>query len=120
MSFTPTDHLFPPLQEPERFFRQRLKQRTRVVSQAILNDQPIANERTISDYLRPTIGSFGAPITRPTVEANNFKIRHLLIQLLQNSATFHGLADEDAHLHIFNYLEICDTFKINGNVSLLT
>ena len=34
--------------------------------------------------------------------------------MLQNSATFHGLADEDPHLHITNFLEICDTFRING------
>jgi hypothetical protein len=34
--------------------------------------------------------------------------------MLQNSATFHGLFEEDPHLHISNFLKICKIFKING------
>ena len=34
--------------------------------------------------------------------------------MFQNIAQFKKRQDEDLHVHIANYLEICDTFKING------
>ena len=34
--------------------------------------------------------------------------------MLQSSVKFYGLAHEDPNAHIANFLEICDTFKINN------
>ena len=53
-------------------------------------------------------------ITRPTINANNFEIKLALLQIIQSSVQFYGLANEDPNAHIANFLEICDTFKYNG------
>ncbi|KAI3773872.1 hypothetical protein L1987_48411 [Smallanthus sonchifolius] len=71
--------------------------------------------RTIYDFARPSLEALGSSITRPTVDANNFEIKSHVIHMIQSSCTFHGLPDEDPHAHIANFLEICDTFKLNGD-----
>ncbi|KAI3819442.1 hypothetical protein L1987_13278 [Smallanthus sonchifolius] len=70
--------------------------------------------RTISDFARPSLEALGSSITRPAVDANNFEIKSHEIHMIQSSCTFYGLPDEDPHAHIENFLEICDTFKLNG------
>ncbi|XP_048228273.1 uncharacterized protein LOC125369544 [Ricinus communis] len=37
-----------------------------------------------------------------------------MIRMVQNSVQFGGFPSEDPNAHIANFLEICDTFKING------
>ncbi|KAJ0568198.1 putative retrotransposon gag domain-containing protein [Helianthus annuus] len=112
MSSSSSRDIKEPLEEPKRFLRKRLKAKNQ---EKVSGDPfPMADQRTLMDYLRPTIGNLGAAINAPNAEAKNFELRPYLIQMLQNSVTFHGLADEDPHLHITNFLEICDTFRING------
>ncbi|KAI3784207.1 hypothetical protein L1987_43301 [Smallanthus sonchifolius] len=54
-----TNDLALPLEDPERFFRHRLRQRTRIVTQTILADQPIEEDCTIMDFMRPTLARVG-------------------------------------------------------------
>ncbi|KAI3725736.1 hypothetical protein L1987_65528 [Smallanthus sonchifolius] len=70
--------------------------------------------RTIAEFARLSLDALGSSITRPTVDANNFEIKSHVIHMIQSSCTFNGLSDEDPHAHIANFLEICDTFKLNG------
>ncbi|XP_050233223.1 uncharacterized protein LOC126681711 [Mercurialis annua] len=37
-----------------------------------------------------------------------------LLGMLQSTVQFYGLANEDPNAHIADFLEICDTFKMNG------
>ena len=53
-------------------------------------------------------------IVRPTINANNFEIKSALLQMIQSSVQFYGLANKDLNAHIANFLKICDTFKYNG------
>ena len=66
------------------------------------------------DYTRPSLEGTRTCIARPAVAVNNFEIKPNIIQMVQNSVQFGGLPNEDPNLHIANFLEICDTFKING------
>ena len=47
------------------------------------------------------------------MNVNNFEIKHDLIQIVQQ-AQFAGENLEDPNENLANFLEICDTIKING------
>ncbi|KAL6312313.1 hypothetical protein AAG906_004968 [Vitis piasezkii] len=68
--------------------------------------------RALKDYSVPNVGV--SSIRRPPIQANNFEIKPAIIQMIQSSVQFGGLANDDPNLHIANFLEICDTFKHNG------
>ena len=52
-------------------------------------------------------------IRRPPIQANNFELKSVTIQMLQN-ILFHGLPHENPNMHLTNFLEVCDTIKYNG------
>lgn len=63
------------------------------------------------DYTR-SITEVQSSINKPAVQTDNFEIKPNIIRMVQNNVQFDGLPDEDPNLHI-NFLEVCDTFKIN-------
>ena len=73
------------------------------------NDVP---NRALKDYFVPNVGV--SSIRRPPIQSNNFEIKPTIIQMIQSSIQFRGLANDDPNLNIANFLEICDTFKHNG------
>ncbi|RVW68547.1 hypothetical protein CK203_063695 [Vitis vinifera] len=68
--------------------------------------------RALKDYFVPNVGV--SSIRRPPIQANNFEIKLAIIQMIQSSIQFGGLANDDPNLHIANFLEIFYTFKHNG------
>ena len=52
-------------------------------------------------------------IRRPPIQVNNFKLKLVTLQMLQN-ILFHGLPNENPNMHLTNFLEVCDTIKCNG------
>ncbi|KAL0440016.1 UNVERIFIED_CONTAM: hypothetical protein Slati_2484600 [Sesamum latifolium] len=73
-----------------------------------------AVERPMMEYSFPTADGTISSIVKPNVEANNFKIKPAIIQIIRSSVQFSGLPDEDPNKHLANFLEICDTFRFNG------
>ena len=61
--------------------------------------------------LPPTIVQ--TAIRRPPIQANNFELKSVTVQMLQN-ILFHGLPYENPNMHLTNFLEVCDTIKYNG------
>ena len=80
----------------------------------VLQGNPVFQPMTMSDYARPDLRGTESSIVRPAVAANNFEIKPNIIQMVQQFVQFDGLQDEDPNAHLANFLEICDTFKING------
>ena len=52
-------------------------------------------------------------IRRPSIQANNFELKAVTLQLLQG-IQFHGLPSEDPNTHLTSFLEVCNNVKYNG------
>ncbi|KAK5772406.1 hypothetical protein PVK06_048694 [Gossypium arboreum] len=70
--------------------------------------------RTMYDYAKPSLTGTESSKVRPAIAANNFKLKPNTIQMIQQFVQFDGLQDEDPNTRLVNFLEFCDTFKING------
>ena len=58
--------------------------------------------------LPPTIVQ--SAIQRPPIQANNFELKAMTLQMLQN-IQFHGLPSENPNMHLTNFIEVCDTIE---------
>ena len=54
-------------------------------------------------------------IRRPPIQENNFKLKSVTLQMLQNFL-FHGLHNENPNMHVTNFLEVYDMIKYNGSL----
>ncbi|KAL0453844.1 UNVERIFIED_CONTAM: hypothetical protein Slati_1362500 [Sesamum latifolium] len=71
-------------------------------------------EKSMMEYTFPIADVTISSIAKPTAQANNFEIQLAIIQIILSSVQFSNLPDEDPNKHLFNFLEICDTFKFDG------
>ena len=71
--------------------------------------------RALMDYSALTVGATSSCIVRPEITANQFELKPSFIQMLPS---FYGLTTEDPNLHISDFVEICETFKIHGATKL--
>jgi len=72
----------------------------------------MAEERTLKEYATPSTEEPHAIILYPTVEGNNFEIKHALIYLVQQNQFF-GSPTEDPNLYLSNFLRLSGTLKAN-------
>ncbi|KAK5836214.1 hypothetical protein PVK06_011975 [Gossypium arboreum] len=70
--------------------------------------------RTMYDYAKPSLTGTESSIVRPAIAVNNFELKPNTIQMIQQFVQFDGLQDKDPNTHLANFLEFCNTFKING------
>ena len=61
--------------------------------------------------LPPTVVQFA--IQRPPIQANNFKLKIVTLQMIYN-ILFHGLLSENPNMHLTNFIEVYDMIKYNG------
>ena len=66
----------------------------------------------LQEYTIPNPGDTHNSIVRPTVDANNFEIKPTIIEIV-SQFQFGGLLSKDPNAHLAQFLEICDTFKMN-------
>ena len=72
------------------------------------------NERSLRDYILPSLAGVQPSIRAPDVNANNFELKSALRQMVQANDQFRGTGDEDPTMHLTNFMELCGTLKING------
>nr|GEW37030.1 reverse transcriptase domain-containing protein [Tanacetum cinerariifolium] len=70
--------------------------------------------RSMEELCQPPINRQGGPIAPIPIQATDFRLRHHMIQQVQNSCQFHGLPGDDANRHIDKILEITQYMKQNG------
>ena len=61
--------------------------------------------------LPPIVVQFA--IRRPPFQANNFELKSVTLQMLQN-ILFLGLPSKNLNMHLTNFIEVCDMIKYNG------
>ena len=74
----------------------------------------MADNKLLYGYTIPLITEVGSSVVRPNLQANNFEIKPIILQMIQSSAQFNGLPNKDPNAHINIFLDICDLFKQNG------
>ena len=71
--------------------------------------QPDDPDMLLEEFaLPPTV--IQSVISRPPIQANNFELKVVTLQLLQG-IQFHGLLSEDPNTHLTSFLEVCDNVK---------
>eukprot|EP00257_Ricinus_communis_P013578 XP_015571048.1 uncharacterized protein LOC107260819 [Ricinus communis] len=70
-------------------------------------------ERTMQEYVRPTLNGATLSIVKPNVAVNYFEIKPNIIQMVQKNCMFNGLPNKDTNTHLDDFLDIYDMFKIN-------
>ena len=71
--------------------------------------EPIMAEgrKTNLDYTRTTLDGTTPIVVKPPIQANNFEIKGVVINMFQQYCQFDCLPDENPHAHIQTFLEIC-------------
>ena len=72
-----------------------------------------ADNKVVYDYVTLIVMDTIFGIRRPSIQANDFEIKLVIIQMIQANR-FGGSQAENPNAHIVSFLEICDTFKHNG------
>ena len=70
----------------------------------------------MSEYAKPSLTGVESSVVKSIVMVNNFEIKLNIIQMVQQFVQFDGFQGEDANTYIANFLEVCDTDKINGAI----
>nr|GEU53511.1 reverse transcriptase domain-containing protein [Tanacetum cinerariifolium] len=77
----------------------------------------MADNRTIAELLYAPIEGYKDAIVIPEIAANNFQLKHGLINLVQNKQFF-GHDKEDPHAHIRYFNKITSTMRVPNVLSL--
>nr|GFB50556.1 reverse transcriptase domain-containing protein [Tanacetum cinerariifolium] len=88
--------------------RRSLRQTTNVVEPEIRTNVTMADNRTMAQMLQAPIEGYEDAIVVPQINANNFKLKQTLINLVQSNQ-FTGRQDLHNHLRFFN--KVTSTFR---------
>ena len=104
--------------EIEKSCKKNRKENREKDRKIMAEDQGVqqARNRALQECTMPNPGDNLSSIVRPNMDANNFKIKPAIIQMV-SQFQFGGLSTEDPNAHLAQFLEICDTFKMNGVIS---
>ena len=86
--------------------RRELKQGEAVITNKM-------GDKLLRDLWIPRDQVAGSEVAMPAVNANNFELKPALINMVQHHP-FSDTALENPHEHIMNFLEYCNTLKLNG------
>ena len=97
--------------DPERTFRQLLREQKRRERERQMAQQQQPQRRTLAEFALPDVSDNSGGIVAPNVETQNFEIKPSIIHMVQNNQ-YGGLPGEDPYAHILGFLNVCATFKI--------
>lgn len=68
----------------------------------------------IHAYASPAFNYFNQIIAEPAIDVDIFELKPVRFHMLQTVGQFHGLAYDNPNLHLRYFLEVSDSFKIQG------
>lgn len=74
----------------------------------------MVENRSLRDYVVPLVQGLHSSISKLTIQANNFDIKLVIIQMIKTLVQFQGLPNDELNANIVIFLKICDTFNHNG------
>ena len=74
--------------------------------------QPDDQDMLLEEFSLPPM-VIQSVVCRPPIQANNFELKVVTLQLLQG-IQFHGLPSDDPNTHLTSFLEVCYNVKYNG------
>ncbi|XP_062080318.1 uncharacterized protein LOC133785073 [Humulus lupulus] len=85
-------------------------------AQNVINPIVFADDRAreIREYAAPMFNELNPGIVRPEIQAPQFELKPVMFQMLQTVGQFSGMPTEDPHLHLRSFLEVSDSFKLQG------
>ena len=69
-------------------------------------------DRPMRDYTVFDLQTMNIGIVRSAITANHFEFKPMMFQMLQTVGQFGGTPQEDPHLHLRQFLEVCNNFKL--------
>ncbi|XP_061336907.1 uncharacterized protein LOC133283987 [Gastrolobium bilobum] len=72
------------------------------------------DETPIRSHGVPTLNNLHSGIVQPEVAAANFELKPVMFRMLQTIGQYNGMPSEDPHLHLKNFMDVADSFKIQG------
>ncbi|KAK8533931.1 hypothetical protein V6N12_047333 [Hibiscus sabdariffa] len=103
--------LDPEIKRTRRELRNPPAQAGRAIVPPDNRQQPV---KTVRDYLAEDLEGLNPAVTIPEFEAEHFKLKPLMINMLNTLGQFGGSPAENARQHLKSFLEICNSFKIHG------
>ncbi|KAK8583410.1 hypothetical protein V6N13_022116 [Hibiscus sabdariffa] len=73
--------------------------------------QPV---RIVCDYQAEDLEGLNPTVTIPEFEVEHFELKPVMFNMLNTLGQFSGSPAENARQHLKSFLEICNSFKING------
>ncbi|PON65867.1 hypothetical protein PanWU01x14_113560, partial [Parasponia andersonii] len=71
-------------------------------------------DRAIREYAIPILNGLNLGIVRSEIQAPQFELKPVMFQMLQTVGQFIGVPTEDPHLHLRLFIEVRDSFKLQG------
>ena len=103
---------------PPRSTHQEVGEPSEEISQEETESEVMAEDQydtaTVNDFAIKSKGGHQSCIKFPPMTAHDFEIKPVMISMLQVHGMYHGHYNEDVNKHISRFLEVCDSFKING------
>ncbi|XP_061353260.1 uncharacterized protein LOC133308974 [Gastrolobium bilobum] len=81
------------------------------------NEEPIQSKISIIGQRILALKNLHSPIVQPEIAAANFELKSVMFDMLETIGLFNGMPSEDPLFHIKNFMEVADSFKIQGVTS---
>nr|GEZ65057.1 hypothetical protein [Tanacetum cinerariifolium] len=110
-------NLFPPLKNLELTIRKRSRTDPTLLNNSKMSakgpsELPVPDLQTMEELCQPSLNGRSGPIAPIAIQATNFGLKNDMIQQVQNSCQFHGLASDDANKHLDKFLHVAQSIKM--------